>query len=217
VNRSAAQQATHVLRRELALERAGREALVAVGPFVLASVLLLGLGANARTDLLRPLSPTLVWLLVLSAALPLARGVRAVEEDEDCWDTLRCVVTPGALLAGKVAALWLQLAAAWAFAAVLAAAALGARWSAGGVVAGAVGTFGVAVDVTLFGLLIGSSRRRVGLLGVLVLPAALPALLAGTQAASPGVRALPWLALLLVFDLVATALAWALLPVLLEE
>jgi heme exporter protein B len=209
-------QAWAVLRRELAVQRASREALVTVPPFVLAAVLLVGLGAGARLDALRVVSPALTWLLVLSAGVVLARAVRAAEQEDDAWDLLRALVRPGALLAGKLAALWLQLAATWAVAALLAAAALGASWRLAGLAGGALGTLGVAADLVVVGVLLGGTARRAGLLGVLVLAAGVPVLLAGTSAATAG-DPVPWLVLLAVHDVLAVTLASALVPVLLEE
>lgn len=210
-------QAWAVLRRELAVERAGRDGLLTVAPFILAGVVLVGLGAGARVDALRVVAPAVVWLLVLCAAVPVTRGVRAAEQEDDCWDVLRALTTPGALLAGKVGALWLQLAATWVLAAVLAGVALGARWTAAGIAAGALGTLGIAVDLVLFGVLLGATSRRSGLLGVLVLPAGVPVLLAGTQVLEAAGSPAPWLSLLCVYDAIVLVLAWALLPVLLEE
>lgn len=210
-------QAWAVLRRELAVERAGRDGLVTVAPYVLAAVLLLGLGAGARLDVLGPVAPALVWLLVLTAAAPLARGVRAAEQDDQAWDVLRALARPQALLVGKTAALWLQLALAWALAAGLSIAALGARLPVAAVLAGLLGTLGLAADVVLLGMLLGGTTRRSGLLAALVLPAGVPQLLAGTQVGEPGSPVLPWLALLVVVDALALVLAWVLLPVLLEE
>lgn len=210
-------QGWRLLRREVALERSTHESLGTTPAFVLAAIVLVGLGANARTDALREVAPAIVWLLVLSAAVPLSRGVRLAEREDDCWDALRGLVSPTALLIGKTGWLWVQLAITWAVAVLLATAALSASWTAGALIAGPLGTLGLAANTVLFGVLTGSSTRSAALLGVLVLPAGLPALLAGTQTALAATSATPWLVLLAVVDVITVVTTWALMPILLEE
>lgn len=209
--------AVEVTRRELSLEAAGREGLAVVAPLVLAATVLAGLGFGPLPQTLTAVAPGLVWLLLLFTAAPLARGVAAAERDEDCWDLMRGLVPAGPLFAGKMVALWLWLALTWALATMLAVVLLGAPSPPGGVAAGLLGSLGLAAITVVFGTVLAGAQRRAGLLPVLLLPAGLPALLAGTQAATPGVAPLPWLALLLAYDAVAVAVAWAVFPVLLEE
>lgn len=210
-------EASLIARRDVAVEVAGREAAVAVLPFVLAALVLGGLAFGPDPARLAAVAPGLVWLVVLIAAVPLARGVAAAEREDGCWDLLRSQVRASALLAGKVAVLWAWLALSWLVAAALAAAALAAPMTAAAVAGGILGTAGLAAVTTVFGVLLADSAQRGGLLAVLVLPVALPALLAGVQAAAPGVDALPWLAVLAAYDALAVTVAWAVFPVLLEE
>lgn len=210
-------QLWRVFAREVALEAAGREAVAVVPPFVLATVLAVGLGFGTAPEIATAVSPGLPWLVVLFAAVPLAHGVAAAERDEGCWDLLRALVLPGALLAGKLGALWLMLAATWGLAAVLAAVASGAGLAAAALPAGLLGTLGLAAVVVIFGVVLAGAERGSGLLTVLLLPVGVPALLAGTQAATLGAEPLPWLSLLAAYDLVVLAVAWAVFPVLLEE
>ena len=206
-----------VLRRELAVETAGREALVTVAPFVGVLVLLGGLAFGPRPAVLAATAPGMTWLAVLVTAVPLAPGVAVAEAADDAWDLLRAITTPAALLAGKLAATWLRLAAAWALVTVLAAALFGATVPVSGLAAGPLGTLGLATLTVLLGTLLPSTARRPALLGLLLLPAGLPALVAGTESATVGVPAAAWLALLAVFDLLALTVAWAVYPILLED
>lgn len=209
--------ALRVAARDVAVEASGREAATAVVPLVIAAVLLAGLGFGPRPDVLAAVGPGLSWLVVLFAAVPLARGVAAAERVEGCWDLLRAFVSPTSLLAGKVLALWLWLVAAWALSTALTVGLFNAPVAAAAVLAGPLGTLGLAGVTVTFGTALASAEGRSGLLAVLLLPAGLPALLAGTEAGTSGVAPLPWLALLLAYDLVTLAVAWAVFPLLLEE
>lgn len=208
-------QAWHVLRRDLAVEAATRDALTGVPPFVFVAVLLAGLGFGPDPRVLTVVAPGLVWLLVLAAAVPLARGVAAAELDDDAWDLLRALTRPAALFLGKAASLWIQAALSFALGALLVALLLGARWNAAGLAAAALGTLGIAADMALFGTVLGRLRRP-ALLSTLILTTGLPALLAGTQAAVAD-DPLPWLLALVVYDAVTVTTAWATFPVLLQD
>ncbi|CAN5128628.1 hypothetical protein BH20ACT9_BH20ACT9_03380 [soil metagenome] len=212
---SALSRATRVALREMALEAGAREAATVVVPFVVATVVLAGLGLGPRPDVLRAVAPGVSWLVVVFAAVPLARSVAAAEREEGCWDLLRGLVPASALLWGKVAALWMWLAATWCVATLLTVALFNARTTATGALAGALGALGLAAVTVTFGAIIGAERRS-GMLAVLLLPAGLPALLAGTQASTAGVDAGAWIALLAAYDLITLAVAWAAFPVLLE-
>jgi len=213
---STPRQSLLVLRRELAIEAVARETL-AVAPFVAALVLLGGLAFGPRPDVLTATAPGLVWLVVLVAAIPLAPIVAVAEQHDDAWDLLRSITRPSSLLAGKLAAVWLFLLAGWALATVLSVALLGAGATGAGVAGGVIGTLGVAAATVLLGTLLPTGSRRPALLAVLLLPATLPALVAGTQSATAGVASTPWLALLAVFDLLTLTVTWAVFPALLED
>lgn len=207
-----------VARRELDIEAASRDLAVTVAPFVAATLLLAGLAFGPAPDRLAATAPGVVWLAVLFAAASMAGHVAAAEEADGCWDLLRAMVTPAGLLAGKLAALWLWLAATWAGAAMLAVVLFDAAMPAAGVAAGLLGTLGVAAVTVVLGVVVRGQRRRAGMLAVLLLPAGLPALLAGVAAATPGTPGpVRWLALLVAYDALAVALAWAVFPALLEE
>ncbi len=210
-------QARLVLRRELAIEAAARETLVTVGPYVAVLALLGGLAFGPRPEVLSATAPGLVWLIVLVTAIPLAPTLAVAEHHDDAWDLLRAITTPAALLAGKLAAVWLWLLAAWALATVLVLGLFGAGATGAGVVGGLIGTLGVAAITVLLGTLLPAATRRPALLAVLLLPAALPVLVAGTQTATAGVSAGAWLVLLALFDLLTLTVTWAVFPALLED
>jgi heme exporter protein B len=206
-----------VAARDVAVEASGREAATAIVPLVVAAVLLAGLGFGPRPDVLTAVAPGLSWLVVLFAAVPLARGVAGAERSEGCWDLLRAVVSPVSLWAGKVLALWLWLLVTWTLATVLLLGLFGAALTSATLLAGPLGTLGLSALTVAFGVLLAAAERRGGLLGVLLLPVGLPALLAGVQISTPGAGGGRWLALLAAYDLVTLAATWAVFPVLLEE
>lgn len=203
--------------RDLAVEAAGRDTLVTVAPFALAAVLLVGLGAGVAPETLAAVGPTVVWLVVLLAAVPVSAVLASQEREDGCWDLLRGLLQPVALLAGKVVVAWLLLGAVWAVTAVLVAVLYTVTLPAAAVFAGVLGTLGIATVTVLFAVVVSDVSRRPGLLAVLLLPAALPVLLAGAQAALAPETAAAWLALLTAYDAVGLAVAWAVFPVLLEE
>ncbi|GAA1439347.1 heme exporter protein CcmB [Nocardiopsis tropica] len=210
-------RAAHVAEREISLELVGGTNAVTALPFVAALVLFAGLGFGPRSEILTATAPGLVWIVVIVAALPLAGGVASAERRDDCWDLLRALTRPGEILAGKVAALWLWLLACWALATLLSVALLGAELRPVALLGGLAGTLGIAVSTVVFGVLLPDASRRPGMLAVLLPPGVVPVLLAGTQIATAGVPAWPWLALLLAYDVVTVTAAWAVFPNLLEE
>ncbi|WP_236829708.1 heme exporter protein CcmB [Blastococcus sp. KM273128] len=205
-----------LVRRDARIALGGVDGFASVLPFVAAGVVLAGLVLGPDPAALRTTAPGLVWLLVLTAAVPLARLVAAAERDEDSWDMLRGLVPPGVLLLAKAVVLWGALAVTWSTGTLLAVLLLDGAVTVAGCAAAVLGLVGVAASLTVFGALLAASARGAGLLAALVLPAGLPALLAGTQAGVAD-EPWPWLALLVAYDLVAGATSWAVFPFLLEE
>ncbi len=209
-----------VARRDLVIEASGRHLSGVVGPFAVAGVLLAGLAFGPVPSVFDAVAPGLPWLVVLLLASPLSRTVAEVEQHDGCWDLLRGLVGPAALLWGKLAVTWLWLAGTWTLTAALTSVVLDAELAAAALPAAVLGTLGLAGAVVVYGTAAatgGSGSGGGGLLAALILPAGLPALLAGTQAGMPGVDPGPWLALLGAYDLAGLAVAWAVYPTLLEE
>ncbi|SFE83033.1 heme exporter protein CcmB [Blastococcus tunisiensis] len=210
-------QAAAVLRREIAVERAGREALVTTAPFVAAFVVLAGLAFGPAPQQLAVAAGGTTWLAVLVATVPLARTVAGTERAEDSWDLLRGLVAPGALFAGKLLATWGALLLTAALAGGLVAVLFDVPVLPQAIYGGVLGTLALAALTTGFGVLVATGSRRRGLMAALLLPAGLPALLAGTQLSTPGVAVLPWALLVTVYATAVLVAAWAVFPVLLEE
>lgn len=211
------EQVLAVFRRELAVEWAGREALVTTLPFVAAFVVLAGLAFGPAPAQLAVTAPGSVWLAVLVATVPLARTIAAAEVADDTWDALRGLVPPGALFAGKLLWAWSALALTWLLAQGLVLFLFQVRLPPQALYGGAVGTLALAALTTGLGVLTAAGPRRRGLLAALLLPAGLPALLAGTQLADGQVAVLPWAALVTLYAVVVVVAVWAVFPALLEE
>lgn len=203
--------------RDLRVEVTGRELSAAVVPFMAAAALLAGIAFGSDPSVLAAVAPGLVWLLVLFAAVALARGVAAAERNDRCWDLLRGLAAPGALLTGKVVALWIELMVAWLLVTSLVTVLFAVAPTVAALAAGAVGTLGLAAVTTVFGVTVGGAGGSDALLSAVILPAGLPLLVAGAQAASPTGEPLPWLALLVAVAAISITLAWAVFPTLLEE
>jgi heme exporter protein B len=206
-----------LLRREIAVEAADRQTVATVAPFVAVVVLAAGLSFGPRTAVLAATGPGVIWLVVLITAVPLAPIVAVTEASDGAWDLLRGLCAPGPLFIGKLVAMWLRLVLGWGLATALAAALFATSPRAPALAAGLLGTLGVAALTVLLGTVLPASTRRPALLAVLLLPAALPALIAGVQAATADASATPWLALLGVFDVLTLTVAWAVYPALLED
>jgi heme exporter protein B len=210
-------QVLAVFRRELAVERAGREALVTTVPFVAAFVVLAGLAFGPAPTQLGATAPGTAWLAVLVATVPLARTVAGAEVADDTWDVLRGLVPAGALFAGKLLWAWSALALTWLLAEGLVVVLFDVRMTPQAIYGGAVGTLALGALTTGFGVLTSSGPRRRGLLAALVLPAGLPVLLAGTQLAAEQTAVLSWAVLATLYAAVVVTAVWAVFPALLEE
>lgn len=210
-------QTMAVLRRELAIERAGREVLTTALPLTAAFVVLAGLAFGPVPRDLASTAGGTVWLAVLVATVPVARALLCAELTEDAWDVMRGLTTPGSLYVGKLLAVWAALGTVWVLASGLVIVLFGVEPPATALSAGVLGTLALASLTTTVGVLVASGARRRGLLPALVLPAGLPALLAGAQLSTPGVPALPWVVLLISYAAVVLSASWAVFPALLEE
>lgn len=210
-------QAMAVLRRELAIERAGREVLTTTLPLTAAFVVLAGLAFGPVPRDLASTAGGTVWLAVLVATVPVARALLSAEHTEDAWDLVRGLTTPGSLYTGKLLAVWAALGTVWVLASGLVIVLFDVQPPAAALGAGIVGTLALASLTTAVGVLVASGARRRGLLPALVLPAGLPALLAGAQLSTPGVPVLPWVVLLASYAAVLVTASWAVFPALLEE
>ena len=205
-----------VARRDLEAEVSERHLSRVVLPFAVAGVLLSGLAFGPTPAVLDAVGTGLPWLVVLLLAAPLSVAVAEVEQQEGCWDLLRGLAGPAGLLWGKLAATWLWLMATWAMTTVLTILVLDVQLAGVAWAAAVLGTLGLAGAVVVYATAAAAAGSDGGLLAALIVPAGLPALVAGTQVGVVDAP-WPWLALLVAYDVTGLAVTWAVFPTLLEE
>ncbi len=217
---SAWRRSVALARKDLLLEWRGRETVIAMAVLALLVVLLLGFTLGAEPER----APAILWVaLTLAAVLGVSRPTQA-EIEQDALETL--LLYPGSrehLYWGKWAAvtvlLSLLLVLLLLVQAVLFNVDLWARLPAL-LGAGLLGIIGLASLGTLFAALVVHVRGRELLMPLLLLPVALPLVLAGVrlmEGVLAGRGSLPWFGLLAVFDMLFLLVAPILYEVVMEE
>ncbi|HSE95645.1 MAG TPA: heme exporter protein CcmB [Methylomirabilota bacterium] len=207
-----ARTAWAVLRKDLMVERRAKEGVNALVFFAILLLFLFYFALGPDRDRIRAALPGLLWLaFVLAGLLGLGRAF-ATERENDCLDGL--VAAPGdkgAVYLGKVAGISaLMVGMEVAFIAAAGVFYNLDLWPAVPrlLLVAVAGTVGFAAVGTLFAAMTVHLRAREVLLPVLLLPLAVPVLLAAvklTESAldgEPWRTTLPWWQLLLGFDVV---------------
>lgn len=213
-------RAAALARKDLLLEWRGRQTVTAMALFALLVILLLGFALGA--DPAR--APVILWVALILAAM-LGAGRPTLQEVES--ETLEMLLLyPGRrehLYWGKWGALSAMLLILWTaflpLTAVLFNIDLWGRLPLLFAV-GLLGIAGLSAVGTLFAALAVHVRGRELLMPLLLLPVALPVMLAGvrlTQAALDGSPAGVWLGLLGTFDILFLLVAPLLFEVVMEE
>lgn len=213
-------RAVALARKDLLLEWRGREATTAMVTFAVLVVLLLGftLGADPQS------APAIIWVsLALGALVGIPRVTRS-EVEQEALETL--LLYPGdreALYWGKWAALCGMLTVLLALLLLI----MGIffnldLWARLPYLLGAgmLGIIGLSSLGTLMAGLVLHVRGQELLMPLLLIPVALPVVLAGvrlTEAILAGAAGGPWIALLVVFDTVFLLAAPVLFELLMEE
>jgi heme exporter protein B len=204
-----------VLGKDLRIEARSRVALSQVVPFGVVALILFAFALGPdRTQMARG-APGLFWVAVLFCSVLAVQRSVSVESADGARDGLRLSgLDPAGLFLGKTAAIAAELLVLEAVLAVgvvlLYGVHIATPWLI--VVSCLLGGIGLAATGTLYGALSAGLRVRETLLPFLLLPIAVPVLLAGTRiwqaALASGVagHATPWLRLLVVFDAVYVAL-----------
>ena len=201
-----------VVWKDVLSERRSKESLNALVFFSLLLLFVFQFALGPERAKVETALPGLLWLgFVLAGLLAFGRTFLA-ERENDCWEGL--VLAPGdksAIYLGKLAGNVLLMAVVEAVLVLLFALFFNLDFSSalpGLVLVLALGTLGLATVGTLFGAITAQLRARELLFPVLLLPAAVPVLLASVSATQtvllgePLADAAAWLKLLVAADLV---------------
>lgn len=214
-----------VARKDLATEVRTGEMLGGVWVFSLLGAFVLGLALDLRGDAAREAAAGVLWATVmLAGTLGLNRSL-AREQAGGCLDGLRLApVDRSTILFGKAVGAFLVMGLAEVLLAPFISVLFGAdllRWPL--LLVGGLGTLGYALVGTMLATVALRARAREVLLPVLLLPIAVPLLIAcvrATQVLAAGgalAAAGRWLRLLVVYDLVMLAVAMLTFDAAVEE
>ncbi|MGH2807632.1 MAG: heme exporter protein CcmB [Actinomycetota bacterium] len=221
---SALRIALAVGSKDLLIETRGRNLLGTVLPFAMTLLIAFGLAFGPGIGTLSEIAPGLLWVAILFSAVLVIRRSYEIEGDNAALETfVLAPIDKAALYLGKSGAIALQLIVLEALLAIAASVLLGLTPTAQMFVfVGALqlGTAGLVLVGTLFGLAAHSYRAREALFPLIVFPLVTPVIVAGIEASQPNVtpsEAGSWLLLLVAFDVVAAVLGCALYGFLLED
>lgn len=214
-------QALSVARKDLAIELRTKESLNAAGAFAVVILLLFSFAFDPDADTTRELGGGLLWLVfAFAGALVFNRGF-ARELPNECLDTLlSSALSSAGLLLGKALANLAMLLAVELVSLIVFGIFYDVRWwlrplELAGVCL--LATWGISVVGAVFGALTVNLRLRELMLPVIVYPLLIPLLIAAIEITNAlfanqplSAYELLWSRVLLVFDIVFTALAMAL-------
>ena len=208
--------------KDLRSELRTKEAVNASFAFALVILLLFSIAFEPTQDETRQISGGLLWLVFAFAGALILNRSFARELANDCLDALIAAPMSGAaLFLGKALANFVLLSAVEfvclpVFGVLYNVSWTRQFWPLAGVMA--LGTWGLTVVGTVFSALTVNLRLRELMLPMLVYPILIPCLLAAMQLSTPLVMGEPytaelaqWVRLLVVFDVIFSALALALI------
>ena len=214
-------QALSVAKKDLAIELRTKESLNAAGAFAIVILLLFSFAFDPDANATRELGGGLLWLVfAFAGALVFNRGF-ARELPNECLDTLlSSALSSASLLLGKALANLALLLAVELVSIIVFGIFYDVRWwlrplELAGVCLFA--TWGISVVGAVFGALTVNLRLRELMLPVIIYPLLIPLLIAAIEITNAlfsnqplSAYELLWSRVLVVFDIVFTALAMAL-------
>lgn len=175
-------------RKDIVVEIRARQAIASAAALATIALVLVGLAVGPDPARLRELAPSLVWIVILYAAIAVADRLDRIDRSDDAfagfWLVLedRRSIFVGRVLSLGVALALLQLGT-WAAAAVLLDAPM--RWESVLLVPlSALTSFTAATATALVLALVGDAGHRSLLLPVVLLPLLVPTFLAGVEVSS---------------------------------
>jgi heme exporter protein B len=214
-------QALFVARKDLAVELRTKESLNASGAFAVAILLLFSFAFDPDADTMHDIAGGLLWIVfAFAGALVFNRGF-ARELPNECLDALLASpLSAASLVLGKAFANLVLLLIIELISLVVFGIFYNVRWwlrPAELTAVFALGTWGIAVIGAIFGALTVNLRLRELMLPVIIYPLLIPLLIAAIEVTNSALGNQPltpdqllWARVLLVFDIVFTALALAL-------
>jgi len=214
-------QALSVAYKDLAIEFRTKESLNAAGAFAVSILLLFSFVFDPFSENIRQMEGGILWLVfAFAGALVFNRGF-ARELPNECLDTLLASpLSPSSLMLGKALAVFLTLLIVEIVSLIVFGIFYDVRWWVRAAELSAVCalcTWGISIVGAIFGALTVNLRLRELMLPVIVYPLLIPLLIGAievtnTLLANQPLTSYEWLwgRVLLVFDIVFTALAVAL-------
>jgi heme exporter protein B len=183
--------ATALLRSETR----ARGAIVAAAALGGASLLVVGIAAGPDPAVLRALAPALAWIALLAASLAIADRLDQLDRRDDAFSALWLVLADRrSLFAGRLLALAALIAALqtglWILAAILLDVSPGPLWLGFVPLIGAT-SLALGGGCLLAVSIAGASPARTLLLPVVLLPLAVPTLVAGIESSTALLAAAP--------------------------
>jgi heme exporter protein B len=214
-------QAFAVARKDLAIELRTKESVNAAGAFAIVILLLFSFAFDPTSDETRGFGGGLLWIVfAFAGALVFNRGF-ARELPNECLDALlSSPLSAASLVIGKAMANWVMLLAVEVVSLIVFGIFYNVPWLShwlplSGVFA--LGTWGVSILGAVFGALTVNLRLRELMLPVIIYPLMIPLLIGAIEITNGLLNNAPtdsyqllWVRVLIVFDIVFTALACAL-------
>jgi heme exporter protein B len=220
------EHALAVARKDLAIELRTKESLNAAGAFAIAILVLFSFVFDPFAQDTHQVAGGLLWLVfAFAGALVFNRGF-ARELPNECLDTLlSSPLSAASLVIGKAFANLIMLLAVELVSLVVFGIFYNIRWTLHPLELSTVfvgATWGISVVGAVFGALTVNLRLRELMLPVIIYPLLVPLLIAAIELTDPlllnqvwGADQLPWIRIMIVFDVVFTALALALADIIL--
>jgi heme exporter protein B len=219
-------QALSIARKDLAIEFRTKESLNGAGAFAIVILLLFSFAFDPASDVTREIGGGLLWLAFAFAGALVFNRSFVRELPNECLDTLlSSPLSPSSLLLGKAASNFVMLLVIEVISLVIFGVFYNVRWWVRPfelMLVCALATWGISIAGSVFGALTVNLRLRELMLPVIIYPLLIPLLIAAIEMTNTLLANQPltadqllWGRVLVVFDLVFTALALALAEILL--
>jgi heme exporter protein B len=207
-----------IARKDLAVELRTKESINAAGAFAIVILLLFSFAFDPDSEQIKEIGGGLLWLVFAFAGALVFNRSFARELPNDCLDTLLASpLSPASLLVGKALATFVMLIAMEIVSVLVFGIFFNVNWTRhiGELsLVFALGTWGISILGAVFGALTVNLRLRELMLPIIIYPLLIPLLIAAIELTKlllsnqpPSPSDFLWAKILIVFDVVFTALA----------